>query len=51
LREEHRLTVFSNRILGTKMEEVTGDWKFVLFTKYYWGEKIKENKMGGAFGT
>jgi hypothetical protein len=31
LRKEHRLRVFENRVLrkkfGTKMEEVTGDWR------------------------
>jgi hypothetical protein len=43
LREERRLRVFENsvlrRIFGPKMDEVAGEWRKLLLTKYYSGEK------------
>jgi hypothetical protein len=52
--------VFENKvlrsILGPKKEEVTGEWRTteraalwsVLLTKYYSGDQIKKNVMGGT---
>jgi len=42
--------VFENRL--AKREEVVGgaSW-FVLLTKYYSDAEIKEDEMGGAYGT
>jgi hypothetical protein len=45
------------KIFGPKMVEVTGDWRqlhseelhdFLLFTKYYLGDHIKENGRDAA---
>jgi hypothetical protein len=61
LREEHRLRVFENRVLrrifGPKRDEVTGDWRRLHkedlndITKYYSGEQIKKNEVGGVCST
>ena len=52
LREEHRLRVFENRVLrrvfGPKRDEVTGEWRKLLYCA---AGKIKKNEMGGAWGT
>jgi hypothetical protein len=63
LREEHGLKVFENRvlrqILGLKRDEVTGEWRkphsdgldfSVHLAKYYSGDQIKKNNIGGAYG-
>jgi hypothetical protein len=63
LREERRLRVFDNRVLrrifGPTWDEVTGgvektksgaQWS-VLLTKYYSGDRIVNNEMGGACST
>ena len=54
-------SVFENKtlrgIFGSKRsEEISGDnvvrsSRFVLVTKYCWFDQIKENEMGGAYGT
>jgi hypothetical protein len=47
-------SVVLRRILGPKREEVTGDWKklhkeeFHNLYSCYWGEKIREDEMGGT---
>lgn len=54
IKEEH--TVFKNRVLMRicrhERDEVTGGWRksysVLLFTKYYYGDQIKENGMGRA---
>jgi hypothetical protein len=64
LRLEHRLRVFKNRamrkIFGSKREEITGDWSrlhnmelhsFQSTPIYFANDKIRKNKIGGAFGT
>jgi len=63
LNEEHRPTVFENRvlrkILQPKSEEEKGGWRklhytelFIVFlSKYNSGDQIKEDEMGGACGT
>jgi hypothetical protein len=60
IREEHRLRMFENRVLGRifgpKRDEVTGRWRKLhneelhnkLLTKYYQGDQIKEDEVGGA---
>jgi hypothetical protein len=54
------LMVVENRLLRKtfepKRDEVTGEWRRLhneelLFTKYYSGDQIKKNKMGGACST
>jgi hypothetical protein len=59
--EECRLRVFGNRVMkkifGNERDEVTGVEKTterrvklsVLLTKYYSGDQIKKNEVGGAF--
>jgi hypothetical protein len=64
LREQHRLRVFKNRVLrrifGPKRDEIPGEWRglyneelkwSVLITKYYSGDQIKKNEVGGACST
>jgi hypothetical protein len=57
LREEHRLRVFENRVLrrifGSKRNKVTGEWRRLHdgITKYYSGDQIKKNEVGGACST
>jgi hypothetical protein len=61
LRKEHRLRVFENRVLrrifGPKRDEVTGDWRRLHkeelndITKYYSGDQIEKNEVGGACST
>ena len=63
LREEHRLRVFENRVLGKvfgpETDEVTGEWRRLhdeelhdLYpSRNYLGHQIKKNEMGGACGT
>jgi len=55
--------VFENRVLrrifGPKRDEVTGEWRRLqndelidlLLTKYYSGDQIEKNEMGGACST
>jgi hypothetical protein len=54
--------VFKNRVLrrifGPKRDEVTGEWRLnneelndLYSTKYYSGDQIKKNKVGGACST
>jgi hypothetical protein len=61
-KEECRLGVFESRVLRrifeSKMDEVTGEWRKLhneelhnLCTKYYSGDQIKKNEMGGACNT
>ena len=64
LREERRLRVLENRVLRKifrpKRNEVTGEWRrlhneelydlYLLLTKYYSGDQIEMNEMGGACG-
>jgi hypothetical protein len=62
LREIRGLRVFENRVLSRifwpKRDDVTGEWRRVhneelydlyLLTKYYLGDKIEKNEMGGAY--
>jgi hypothetical protein len=56
LREEHRLRVFENRVLrrifGPKRDEVTGEWRRLHNkTKYFSGDQIKKNEVGGTRST
>jgi hypothetical protein len=61
LREDRWLRVFENRVLrrifGPKRDEVTGEWRklhneeLVFLTKYYSGDQIEKNEMGGACST
>ena len=62
-REERRLKVFENRVLrkisGSKVDEVIGEWRrlhneelyVVLITRYYSGDKIRKNVIGGSCST
>jgi len=61
LREEHKLSVFENRVLRQifvlKRGKVPEEWRILLIelrdvitTRYYLGVKIKKNEMGGACG-
>jgi hypothetical protein len=64
LREERRLRVLGNRVLRKifrpKRKEVTREWRrlhneglhvlYLLLTKYYSGDQIGKNEMGGACG-
>ena len=55
--------MFENRVLrrifGPKRDEVTGEWRRLqndelidlLLTKYYSGDQIEKNEMGGACST
>jgi hypothetical protein len=47
------------RIIGTKRDEVTGEWRKLHNKKFHssysssyinWGDQIKENEVGGACG-
>jgi len=58
MREEYRLRVFMNRVLGQmfrpKGEEVTEEWRMLhcmiyILTKYYWVDQIEKNEMGWTF--
>ena len=64
MKEKHRLRVSENRVLrkicGSKRDEVTGGWRrlhneellySILLTKYYLGDKIKKNEVGGTCNT
>ena len=62
LREICRLRVFENRVLrrifGTKRDNVTGEWRRLyngelndLLAKYYLGDLIEKNEIGGACST
>jgi len=64
LRENCGLRVFEDRVLsrtfGPKRDEVTGVWRrlhneelydLYSLTKYYPGDQIKKNEMGGACST
>jgi hypothetical protein len=58
LREEHRLSVFQNRvlgkILGSRKNEVTRKRRLlcsVLLTKCHMGAQIKKTEKGGACST
>ena len=64
LREERRLRVFEDRamrrIFGPKRDEVTGEWgklhkeelnDLYSSSKYYSGDQIEKNEMGGACST
>jgi hypothetical protein len=52
--KERRLSVFENRVLrrifGPKREEVTREWGKInkLLIRYFSGDKIENNMMGGA---
>ena len=60
LREERRQRLFENRVLrrifGPKKDERVGDWRKlhneelndVLLTKYYSGDQIDRNEIGGT---
>jgi hypothetical protein len=58
LKEEHRLRVFENRVLrrifGPKNDGERGEWRILHneelndITKYYSGDQIKKNEVGGA---
>ena len=40
------------KVFGPKRDEVRGEWRTRTFpTKYYSGDQIKKNEMGGACGT
>jgi hypothetical protein len=49
LREKHRLSVFKNRVLrrifGSKMDEVTGDWRRLLYPSPNIIRVIKSRRM------
>jgi hypothetical protein len=52
LREEHRLSLFENRVLrrifGHNKDELTGKWRRLHNEKlYYPGDQIKKNETGG----
>ena len=62
LRQQHRLRFFENRVLRRifrpKKNEVTGEWRklhneelndLYSSSKYYSGDQIKKNEMGGAY--
>jgi hypothetical protein len=64
LRENRGLRVFENRVLsrifGPKRDKVTGEWRrqhneelydLYSLTKYYLGDQIEKNEMGGAYST
>ena len=55
LKEERRLRVFENRLLrgifGPKRDGVTGEWRKLLITKHYSGDKIEGNEVVGACST
>jgi hypothetical protein len=60
-REERRLRVFENRVMrrifGPKRDEETGEWRkqhneeLNYLTKYYSGDQIEKDEMGGACST
>jgi len=64
MREERRLRVSENRVLRKifrpRVNEVTGEWRrlyndglhdlYLPLTKYYSGDQIEKNEMGGACG-
>jgi hypothetical protein len=62
LREEHKLTVFENRVLrrtfGHKRDEVTGEWRKLhneelhnLYSSPDIIRQVKANEVGSACGT
>ena len=60
IRGKLRLRLFENRVLrrifGPNKNEITGDWRKlhneklndVLLTKYYLGDQIDKNELGGT---
>jgi hypothetical protein len=50
-----RLRVFENRvqkrIFGPKRDKVSEEWRTVLLTKYYSGNQIEKDEMGGVCST
>jgi hypothetical protein len=51
LREERGLRVYGNRVSREICMSERDEVSFVLLTKYYLGDQIKKNEMGGACGT
>jgi hypothetical protein len=54
LKEERRIRVFENRVLrrifGPKRDEVIGKWRNIRLIKFYSGNQIEKNEMGGVCG-
>ena len=50
LREEHRLRVFENRVLrrifGLKRDGVTGEWRKLHCTRFWWGNLRESDHWG-----
>jgi hypothetical protein len=50
-----RLRVFENRVLkrifGPKRDKVTEEWRTAVLTKYYSGNQIEKDELGGVCST